>query len=395
MQEMNNNENRTPFEETVKNKLANYTQPVDDALWNEIETRLSKKSSTKKIAFFPWISGIAVAACVVLIWMLFPANEKPVTDEIVLQSTVVEEIITNPVATTANTLTVTLPAKQQKLKNIETTEKTVVSEEFAIVETVKSNNSIESDVVTEAQKRLYYYTEDPTEVTYSRSHKKTNTTGFHLGLGEGLLAMNDVNHSPAYSDAFFGGGEKITSNAPAYLADDIFYKENFSNVTHYSPIALGISFKKELNKTFALETGIVYTYLASKYENKNPKRDAVLQLHYLGIPVNLQVQVYRTPNKMWKFYFSLGTMVEKGLLSHYSQNEYYSNSTINITSNERIDGLQWSLNAALGSDYQLTKNYSLYFEPKVGYYLDNNQPISARTENPLIVGFNVGARYTW
>ncbi|MDR2843337.1 MAG: hypothetical protein LBV57_01660, partial [Candidatus Symbiothrix sp.] len=137
MQEMNSNENRTPFEETVKNKLANYIQPVDDALWNEIETRLSKESSTKKIAFFPWISGIAAAACVALIWMLFPANEKLITNEIVLQSTVVEEIITNPVATTANTLTVTLPAKQQKLKNIETTEKTVVPEEFAIVETVK------------------------------------------------------------------------------------------------------------------------------------------------------------------------------------------------------------------------------------------------------------------
>jgi predicted porin len=88
-------------------------------------------------------------------------------------------------------------------------------------------------------------------------------------------------------------------------------------------------------------------------------------------------------------------MLEKGLLSHYSQNRYEGNVRINTVSDEKIDGLQWSLNTSFGVDYKLIKNYSIYLEPKVSYYLKNNQPMSARTENPLIIGFNAGIRYSW
>jgi hypothetical protein len=391
MQKMNNNENRTPFEEIVKNKLENYTQPVDDALWNDIESRLNTESKAKRMAFIPWISGIAAAACIALIWMLFPVNEKSVGDEMVVQSVVAERAV---------------EISSKKIETIGTvgTRGTREMVEMAEVQgeiepVIPDGNGKDTEIVPEEKKAtptykdLYANTEDYAEPIRHRSTQKTNTLGVHFGSGGGLLAMNNADNAPLYSDGMYGGGNKITSNVPDYMADDIFYPENFTDITHYAPISLGISFKKELNTTFALETGLIYTYLGSKYENKNPKRDAVLQLHYVGIPLNLQAKIYTT--KSWNFYLSLGTTLEKGLLSHYSQNEYYGNSAINTTCNERIAGLQWSLNGALGVDYQLNRDYSLYFEPKVGYYLDNNQPISARTETPLIIGLNVGVRYTF
>jgi hypothetical protein len=94
-------------------------------------------------------------------------------------------------------------------------------------------------------------------------------------------------------------------------------------------------------------------------------------------------------------------MLEKGLRACYSQNESFSNLVGNnyaiekISFNQKIEGYQWSLNTALGIEYKVIKEHSIYFEPKISYYLDNNQPESARTKKPLIVGINAGIRYSW
>jgi len=90
-------------------------------------------------------------------------------------------------------------------------------------------------------------------------------------------------------------------------------------------------------------------------------------------------------------------MVEKGLLSHYVQNTYsISNGEGTPTvSNEQIRGLQWSIHAALGLSYRFNRGYSIFLEPRVSYYLDNNQPFNVRTEHPFVPGINIGLRHTW
>ncbi|MDR2691614.1 MAG: porin family protein, partial [Dysgonamonadaceae bacterium] len=59
---------------------------------------------------------------------------------------------------------------------------------------------------------------------------------------------------------------------------------------------------------------------------------------------------------------------------------------------EKISGLQYSISFAPGIDYRIYRNYSVYFEPAISYYFDNKQPVSARTERPVVIGLNVGLR---
>jgi hypothetical protein len=183
------------------------------------------------------------------------------------------------------------------------------------------------------------------------------------------------------------------------LRSDVFTEEAFSDIKHDPPLSFGITFKKELNKRFAIESGLVYTYLASHFENKNPDKEATLKLHYLGIPLNLHTKLLDNRRRNWGIYLSTGFMIEKGLWAHYSQNEYFfaeSNSVVeNVSFTQSIEGWQWSLNGSLGIEYEVIKNYAVYFEPKISYYLKNNQPQSARTENPLIVGITTGVRYSF
>jgi hypothetical protein len=422
MQKINKNDNKDSFNEIIKSKLENYSLPVDDNSWNEIETRLAMQSEAKRVALLPWIAGVAAAACIALICIFFPFSEQPLPNEVVEQLPVSGQIAPAQVAILSPNPTKPLLSRKQKQVNSTTISESVAGTELiAITETVEPTEAVtihesevnqgknsgekSGDAVPEQKKvpdkkdiyeKFYAYKEEPLLPTDHRSAKKSNTLGFHLGSGGGLLAMNDADNS-AMSElrGMSIGTDKIASNAPVYMAKALFSVDDFSNITHYAPVSLGLSFKKDLNNTFALESGLIYTFLSSKFENTNPKRDANLQLHYLGIPLHLHTKLYTSPNEKWKFYLSTGTTLEKGLLAHYSQREYDSNTVIHANSNEKINGLQWSLNASIGIDYKLNKHYSIYFEPQVGYYLKNNQPVSARTENPLIISLNMGFRYSW
>jgi hypothetical protein len=98
-------------------------------------------------------------------------------------------------------------------------------------------------------------------------------------------------------------------------------------------------------------------------------------------------------NNKWSIYAAVGGMIEKGLWSVYVQNQNNLNSIITTTVSDKINGWQFSLNSAIGGAYNIYKNTAIYFEPKLSYYFDNNQPISIRTENKLVIGFEGGLRY--
>jgi len=69
-------------------------------------------------------------------------------------------------------------------------------------------------------------------------------------------------------------------------------------------------------------------------------------------------------NQKWGVYGSGGAMVEKGLRSVYVQNQHVGNQIITTTASTKIEGLQWSLNAALGVTYNIYKDIDIYLEPK-------------------------------
>ena len=150
--------------------------------------------------------------------------------------------------------------------------------------------------------------------------------------------------------------------------------------------------RKDFSRYIGVETGLVYTYLSSRmsqggYVSYNSR----LNLHYLGIPVNLVVNLWDNPK--WNIYMSGGMMLEKGLRSKQMQHTYSLSSMETLVEKKGISGVQWSLNGSVGVSYRLYREWSLYLEPRISYYFDNDQPVSIRTENSVIIGLGAGFRF--
>jgi hypothetical protein len=400
--------------------LENYTQPVEDDSWDAIEKRLNKKSL--RLALWPRISAVAaVAAIALLVLFILPNRDNKINheeknalsgyEEPISEDVLMEEIPqpTLPVVNSPEkTHRRSKPVRQYAANNLVSKPDVVnenadqsaaqgeslppVAEETQAPASEKNQYAPKGHAISDA-----VFMDD--ESLTAKKRKKQKSVGLSMGSSSNLLAMNKdaLSYTNKYMDessAHFRSD--IALNAAKSIANDLFSTDDFSKIDHYSPLSFGLTLRKELNSVFSLETGLVYTFLQSNFENPVPKREAKLQLHYLGIPLNVNADIYGNQHTKWGVYLSLGGMAEKGLLSHYVQKQYVQDKyVVAISSDEKIDGLQWSVAIAPGIAYKLNSRYSIYLEPKLSYYFDNKQPVSARTEHPVVFGLNAGFRFTW
>jgi hypothetical protein len=184
----------------------------------------------------------------------------------------------------------------------------------------------------------------------------------------------------------------MSNNVPSF---EYIPREGFSNISHTLPFSFGLTARKVLGHNVSVESGLVYTFLSSRFEWEAWQArsyTAHQTLHYMGIPINLVVYLGESKSN-WRFYLLGGFMVEKGLRAIYKQEERWQSGIRTTTVRSSIDGVQWSLNGSLGVSYKLEKNWSIHFEPRLAYSFDNKQPVSVRTEHPVYFGVNLGLNY--
>jgi len=394
------------FCKIIKDKLKNYTLPVEDDSWSKIEERLNPPLRKKTLR--PWISTIAVAASIALLLMLYNINKKTIHHETANQLSENEKTIIQNVSEKE----IDQPVPLQVIENLPVFKESRLREQLA-----ENNHTIEviPEETAKVDDPVILQEEEPGPAEKKQvsvdfpfnfekeihippiKPKKRQSIRFSVGSGGNLLAENNLNNQSPTSDIpYFRSATEVVAKSKT---EEILLNEEYSDVTHHLPFSFGISLKKELNRIFAIESGIVYSYMETSFRKETyPANKANLQLHYIGVPLNIHTSIYGNRLSQWEIYLSTGGMVEKGILSHFTQVINYENYLAEkktVVSNEKIKGLQWSIGISPGVDYRINRNYSIYFEPGLSYYFDNNQPESARTKHPLVVGLNAGVRYMW
>jgi hypothetical protein len=401
---MNKNANTDEhYREVLRKRLGGFEMPVRDDVWSRIESTLDGRAKQK--ALWAWIPKVvSVAAAAVLLLILFPVNNQ--NHESFVIKSLLSCIKTERKSTAAKTDGGQLADTSLRINSINRhkytenqavwpdTVEPVAQEEYT--ENVSVENPVPAvDIDREAPSAGALFEEAPVVLPKRKTGK--GSIGLSLGSGGSALAMNGSN----IITSSYAAADNPFSSAPAPMRSSSLIQErldvgNFQEKLYLPPVSFGLSVTKELNSRFAVETGITYTYIRSQFKNDISNRRAYLELHYLGIPLNVQARIIGDRFSRWAVYISGGGMVEKGIYAHYRHETVTAEQKPYIfSSNDNIDGLQFSISVAPGIEYRLSKKYSFYVEPRFGYYFDNDQPVSARTERPVVFGLNGGLRYCW
>ncbi|MCK9627184.1 MAG: PorT family protein [Bacteroidales bacterium] len=175
---------------------------------------------------------------------------------------------------------------------------------------------------------------------------------------------------------------------PSSLKESV-QSQYVSDRRYAMPVSFGVQFQTDIDKKFSVGTGLIYTLLASNYQeiSQSYSRDINQALHYVGIPLNAYYNLFE--NNSVKIYITAGTMLEKGVVASYRENtdgvkKYYS---------ESIPGVQLSAGGGLGLEWKLNKDFGIYLDPSMTYYFKGKQPSSIRTAQPLQYRFEMGMRF--
>lgn len=136
------------------------------------------------------------------------------------------------------------------------------------------------------------------------------------------------------------------------------------------PVTAGVTVEKKFNKHLALETGLLYTHLR-----------AAQNLHYLGIPVKLNVTLAETPRM--ELYASVGGVADK-CIAGAPDNDF------------RHEPVQLAVTAGVGISYKVSDKIALFAEPGVSHHFKTDSKLETlRTARPTNFNLICGLRMTY
>ena len=159
-----------------------------------------------------------------------------------------------------------------------------------------------------------------------------------------------------------------TTQASTRFGDDKVYLYNYEErQKHYQPISFGLTAKIPISSKISLSSGIVYTRLRSDFTNiaNGYPLEKQQTLYYLGVPLSAQYQLWGY--KGLNVYATAGGQVDFCLKA-----KVISNGT-NIP--YARDRLQFSMQGALGLQYDIIPQLGIYAEPGVKYYFNNGSKV--------------------
>lgn len=417
--EKDKNREQDKFAAAFNQKLAHHSLPVDSAMWEGIAAKMAAaqqanagalltgspvtaNSRSRKIG---WISLSAVASVALLItigWYLVsdqtPESGKQIAS--VVHSRVNNESYTKPTVEKLPEMQLadisqTHTGIRKMNSELHDEVQTITPKDSVVVpDNTKPNaekNTVEENQLQELQNKSEKQDEelvsgaDWTDLLLERNPRKPMLIA---GISSGMAGSNPGVaglKSDAMYESFLSTADRPMRTTAALAPAD------FKNRDYLPSLSAGIKVSLPVSDSWSVETGLQYSYLQTKLSDASWSGYwADMQLHYLGMPVGLTATIARSSK--WELYWSGGVMAEKGLNALYREYRDWGNAVFTTTASTHVDGWQWSVYTSVGAGYHLDKHLMLYVDPQLSYFFDNGQPLSIRTEMPLMIGLNAGLR---
>ena len=141
--------------------------------------------------------------------------------------------------------------------------------------------------------------------------------------------------------------------------------------TYKIPVSAGVTVERKLNDYLGIETGLLYSNL----------RSAGQHLHYLGIPVRVNVTLVDT--KKVDLYATVGGVADK-CIAGASDNSF------------KEEPVQLAVTAGIGINYKINDRLAVFAEPGVSHHFKTDSKLATvRTKRPTNFNLLCGLRMTY
>jgi len=146
--------------------------------------------------------------------------------------------------------------------------------------------------------------------------------------------------------------------------------------SHNRPVKAGLSLRVPFSERFSVVSGVDYSLYNSNINNAEQK------VQYLGIPARLDWAI--VPNRRIGIYIGAGASADFCIAAQQKGESV------------KKDGITFSLLAAGGAQYNITKSVSLFLEPTLSWRIPSSNTAlqTYRSSHPLMFSLSTGLRYT-
>ncbi|MBM6960825.1 PorT family protein [Bacteroides caecigallinarum] len=433
------NEMKDKWINDIRSRMDNYSEPLPVGLWEKIESEISTPAPKvipmwRKWTFVAAAAALVLAISSVSVWYWSTDSElKEVNSALTDNNEIRQEYKSDNVIQEVQT--VESSDKQLQAEAVNYSSKTIVnlasgnnadslnvarialSENIQTVDTESTDSELKKEVDAEdeasiKENRMKRMREDRETVRRNASYlamsdsKRSKGSGVQLGVMTGNIPYSSSNSFSGMSrlaiptksvsqvnDVVVGEVSDATASYSQMLFNNMG-RQTYTDIKHHMPVTVGASVKWNLNEDWALESGLNYTYLYSELRSgaKSYIEDKQ-KLHYVGIPLKVQRSVWS--NSIFSFYASAGGMMEK-CVSGSVETVCVDDNNRKSFGNEKLDvkPLQFSVLASVGLQANFNKLLSLYLEPGMIYYFDDNTDIiTIRKDKPFNFNLQLGLRF--
>lgn len=234
--------------------------------------------------------------------------------------------------------------------------------------TYKQHLVYDANARSDARRKMALHKNKPHEPTFLMA-----------AYGDGLLSSDRdgiVNSSSSLYLAPAAGSNPSMMMAPAAPGVPNMTPPVNYHYHHHMPLTVGLTFSKRIVKNLYGNIGFNFTSMSSDVTPDNGTPEFSQNIKLVGIPFGVKWNFWR--------YRGLSTFVGgEGLVERVVSAKFNNESVT-------IKRLQWSVHATAGVQYNFTRNFGIYIEPKLSHYITTMPLNTQRNEHPLNFNLQMG-----
>lgn len=392
------------FDLEIRSMLENAREDVPEGLWQGIESRLPAPAKARPAAIWWKIASatgaVAAAVALTVFFSTRPVVQNPV-DIIPSQDSGLSQLMETPLAPETGNMK-PLSISQAFRESVSETDGEDVTETAGMEETDETAGKEETAPAAGTEETAVAdetaVREENTAENWIRKYESADFDERGEELQRSRKEKRGVVLS-AYADAL--------SNSNTAKASDINMLkrpavpqattiEETGESRYAIPVAAGIGLRFDVSKRFSIGTGVSWSYLTRSFSGQFNELDAEGAIisqtgytnirnsqHYIGIPLNLYVDIIR--KDFIDFYAYASGSANYCLSNRYQMDKSKSYSP---------EGSNWQFSAGIGMgvEFIAAKKVGFYIDPSLNYWFTAGEVSNIRTRQPLMLGLELGIR---